>query len=762
MHRRALAVLPLAALLACAHHPKKAEPAAAEKPAPAARPPAGLRALADARGLLVGAAVTPAQLDDPAFAKVLVENFNYLTPENCMKWGLIHPAPDTYSFADADRIVAFARAHGMAVRGHNLAWHFQNPGWLQGAGAFTEAEGFLEEHIKTVVGHFKGQIRDWDVVNEPIDENGGLRSNLWAQAIGPSYVEKALRWAHEADPQARLFLNDYGVEELSIKSDAFYNLVKGLVAKGVPLHGVGLQFHLDGKYNPDFGSVARNLDRLRALGLEVQITELDVRLEEPVSPEALAQQSQIYAELARAALAYKLSALVTWGLTDRFSWIPGTYRGFGHALMFDEEYKAKPAAVAVRDVLAGPALGPEYFKKYGSGGPARNAPPFRAVRAAAAPVVDGAASDAVWKTAYAFPLAFNQIASGNMAPPASQDDVYGVLRLAYRGSKLYGLLTRVDDRTVTVHKDPWENDNFELFYRLDGAWRQIRTIVGQDWQPDQRPKDGKAVWSADGSVLEFEVEMGSDLTGRTIGFSAALSDNDTPERASRKCQLYPIPGNNTGWQGKGFGELTLQDAAGEFTDGDVAGDAMPFTAGLALTPPVLDGDPADSAWSAATRYPFAYDQLSREQVVPRAGTNPGTFKLVSQGGSIFGLVELTEGAPARYDAVEVAFSLDGKSTVRVARAGKDFTAAPGALPARAVWSKDGRTLEFQVQLSDAPLSGKRARFAIGLLGVADASGKRKVALEPFPGYARLDEPGGDDLGAIMSRKAADTAVLLLQ
>lgn len=761
MHRRHLALLlPLTALLAC-HHDRAATPGASAAP-PAAGAPAGLRALADARGLKLGAAVTPAQLEDPAFTAALLERFNYLTPENCMKWGLIHPAPDAYSFGDADKIVAFARAHGMAVRGHNLAWHFQNPGWLQGFGAFSDAEAILQDHIKTVVGHFKGQIRDWDVVNEPLDENGGLRPSLWAQAIGPSYLEKALRWAHAADPKARLFINEYGVEELSTKSDAFYNLAKDLLAKGAPLHGVGLQFHLDGKYNPDFGAVARNVERLTALGLEVQITELDVRLEDPVTPEALALQGQIYAELARAAVAYKLGAFVTWGLTDRYSWVPGTFRGFGHALLFDDDYRPKPAALAVRDVLAGPVLTPEYFKKYGSGGPTRNAPPFRAVRTAAAPAVDGAPDDPVWKTAYAYSLAFNQLAAGTMAPPASQDDVHGVLRLAYKGSKLYGLLSRVDDRTVTVHKDPWENDNFELFYRLDGAWRQIRTIVGQDWQADQRPKDGKAVWSADGSVLEFEVEMGSDLGGRTIGFSAALSDNDTPEKASRKCQLYPVPGNNTGWQGKGFGELTLQEAGGGFTDGAVAGDAMPFVAGLALTAPALDGDPSDAAWAGATRYPFAFNQLSREQIVPRAGTHPGTFKLVDVGGSIYGLVELAEGARARYDAVEVAFALDGKSTVRVAPVGKGFAASAGSLPARAVWSKDGRTLEFQVQLSDQPMSGRRARFALGLLGVAGAGGKRTVALEPFPGYARLDEAGGEDLGALMSRKAADTAVLLLQ
>ena len=383
MHVRALAFLSVTALLACAGPKHEAAQATAPAAGAPARPPATLRALADARGLLLGAAVSAAQLDDPAYARTLAENFNYVTPENAMKWGIIHPAPDAYSFGDADKIVAFARAHGMAVRGHNLAWHYQNPGWLQGTSALArDPEGVLKQHITTVVGHYKGQIRDWDVVNEPLDENGQLRKTPWLIAIGPTYIEKAFRWAHEVDPQARLFLNEYGNEELSPKSDAFYALVKGLLAKGAPLHGVGLQFHLDGKYNPDFAAVARNLDRLRALGLEVQITELDVRLEEPATPEALAQQGQIYAELARAALAYELSAFVTWGFTDRYSWVPGTFRGFGRALPFDDAYRAKPAAEALRDVLAGPAVAPEYFKKFGTGDPTRTAPPFRASYAA--------------------------------------------------------------------------------------------------------------------------------------------------------------------------------------------------------------------------------------------------------------------------------------------------------------------------------------------------------------------------------------------
>lgn len=753
---RILPSLVCLSLISCSTVRGDVAPAAGPGAAPSAQ---GLRALADARGLTLGAAVMPGQLADRAFANTLVRNVNYLTPENSMKWAVIHPSPNQYSFDDADKIVAFARRHDMAVRGHTLAWHYQNPGWLQGSEALAkDPEGLLRDHITTVVGHFRGKIRDWDVVNEPLDENGGLRQNVWLVAIGPDYIEKAFRWAHAADPKAKLFLNEYGNEALGPKSNAFYKLVKDLLAKDVPLHGVGLQFHLDGKYNPDFGGILENLARLRALGIEVQITELDVRLRGAPTAEALAQQAQIYGELVRVALAYKLSAVVTWGLTDRFSWVPGFFNGYGSALLFDEEYRPKPAALAVREVLAGPPPAPANFGKYASG-PARSAPPFRATWAEPTPVVDGTPTDEAWESAYAYDLAFNQLAAGDMAPPPSRADVRGALQVVFRGSRLYGLLRRVDDRTVTVHKDAWENDNFEFFYRLDGAWKQIRTVAGQDWQEGQRPQEGKAVWSADGTVLEFEVELGIPLAGRTIGFSAALSDNDTPERAARECQLYPVPGNNTGWQGKGFGELTFQDDAGEFTDGPVVGDAMPFAAGAAATPPALDGDPSDPQWAQATRYPLAFDQLSMTQATPAAATFPGTFRLVASGGSVYGLVQTAEAAsPARWDAVEVAFALEGTTIVRLAALGKDFAAVPGARSARAVWSADRRTLEFEVRLSDAPVSGKRARFALGLIGTAD---KRPVVLAPFPGYARLEDTTGADLGALMSRKAADTAEIVL-
>ena len=191
-----------------------------------------------------------------------------LTPENAMKFGLVHPEPDRYDFADADYIVGFAEAHGMQVRGHNLVWHFQLPTWLtEGTWTRDELIDILHQHITTVVGHYRGRVAAWDVVNEAIADDGSLRDTIWLRGIGPEYIDMAFRWAHEADPDALLFYNDYAGEGLGAKSDAIYALVQGLLERGVPINGVGLQMHVSLRWSPQPQDVAANMERLGALGL---------------------------------------------------------------------------------------------------------------------------------------------------------------------------------------------------------------------------------------------------------------------------------------------------------------------------------------------------------------------------------------------------------------------------------------------------------------------------------------------------------------
>ena len=320
---------------------------------PSARP---LRALAESHGRRIGAAVdADALAREATYREVLGREFNLVTPENAMKFGPLHPEPDRYDFEQADAIVDFAEAHGMQVRGHTLVWHNQLPRWLT-TGQFSRDElvAILREHIQTVVGRYRGRVAAWDVVNEAIADDGSLRDTLWRQVIGPEYIELAFRWAHEADPEARLFYNDYGGEGLGRKSDAIYALVEGLLQRGVPVHGVGLQMHLDLRLRPSAGEVAANIRRLGELGLSVHITEMDVRIPSPATQTSLARQATVYREMAEVCLAGEpCEALVFWGFTDRHSWIPGFFPGAGAALIFDANYRPKPAYEALQGALAG-------------------------------------------------------------------------------------------------------------------------------------------------------------------------------------------------------------------------------------------------------------------------------------------------------------------------------------------------------------------------------------------------------------------------
>lgn len=304
-----------------------------------------LRSLAEKCGIYIGAAVERSLLDIPDYAYTLKQEFNMLTTENALKFGPVHPEPNVYSFSDADYIISFAESNGMKVRGHTLVWHRQLPAWVT-QGRYTREEwmNILREHIMTVVGRYRGRIYAWDVVNEAINDDGTLRDTIWLRGIGPEYIELAFRWAHEADPQALLFYNDYGAEGLGVKSDAVYNLVKNLLEKGVPIHGVGLQMHISLENPPNPQEVAANIRRLNELGLEVHITEMDVRIRTPARWEDLVKQAEIYREILKVCLsAENCKAFVMWGFTDRYSWIPSHFSGYGSALIFDETYKPKPA-----------------------------------------------------------------------------------------------------------------------------------------------------------------------------------------------------------------------------------------------------------------------------------------------------------------------------------------------------------------------------------------------------------------------------------
>ncbi|RIH86744.1 Endo-1,4-beta-xylanase Z [Meiothermus luteus] len=309
-----------------------------------------LRALAEKRNFQIGAAVEPSLLlQEPEYARILAQEFNLVVAENVMKWGALQTSRGQYNFALADLLMDFAQKNRMAVRGHTLVWHQQLPRWMYGSFSPAEMEAILREHIQTVVGRYRGRIAYWDVVNEAVGDDAKLRPTPFE--VLPDYLEKAFRLAREADPQAKLFYNDYGAEGLGPKSDAIYALLKGLKERGVPLDGVGFQVHVDLGFSPGAVRMAENLERFARLGLEIHITEMDVRLSGPGSrAERLEKQAQVYREVMRVCLGQpRCKAFTLWGFTDAHSW-----RSASEPLIFDADYKPKPAYLALQQALQRP------------------------------------------------------------------------------------------------------------------------------------------------------------------------------------------------------------------------------------------------------------------------------------------------------------------------------------------------------------------------------------------------------------------------
>jgi len=342
--------------------------------------------------ILIGTAVRPSQLSEALYASTLALEFNMVEPEDALKWEVVHPQRNEFDFSQADQILEFVTTHGMKIRGHTLVWHRQNPQWLtEGHFTSTELAHILEEHIKTVVGHYRGKIFAWDVVNEAFDElrPGVLRSTIWrdqpgialggngsASSVEPrasrnrvgaeletrsskqsySYIEQCFRWAHEADPQAQLFYNEAEAETINAKSDAVFSMVRDFRRRGVPIDGVGLQMHIPNLY-ADVVSISANIKRLTGLGVQVHITEMDVALPLDSNGNARAQdfirQADIYRDVAVACLSHPgCTAIQTWGFTDKYSWIGShTKHRQGAALLFDQHYRVKPAYEALRNAL---------------------------------------------------------------------------------------------------------------------------------------------------------------------------------------------------------------------------------------------------------------------------------------------------------------------------------------------------------------------------------------------------------------------------
>jgi endo-1,4-beta-xylanase len=316
-----------------------------------------LREIAQEKGLLIGTCVNyDAWKGDEEYRELIAREFNLLTPENVLKWGLIRPDEEEFDFSKPDELIGFAEENGMSVTGHALAWHMQNPEWLEN-GDYSEAEmeDILKRHIRTVVGRYSDRIDAWDVVNEAVNDEGELRESIWLRDLGKEYIEIAFREAAK-QTDADLFYNDYGLSYDEEKREKVYELLSDLLEKGVPVDGIGLQMHFIG-VRAEPGQVRQTIKKFQELGLEVRMTEMDVAYDKDDAPEGLEQrQAEYYREVFETCLENGVESLTVWGARDSESWI-NVFQDYDEKytdspLLYDEEGRKKASYRKVKEALS--------------------------------------------------------------------------------------------------------------------------------------------------------------------------------------------------------------------------------------------------------------------------------------------------------------------------------------------------------------------------------------------------------------------------
>ncbi|MFI6344539.1 endo-1,4-beta-xylanase [Streptomyces sp. NPDC050560] len=297
---------------------------------------------AAASGRYFGTALATGHLGEQDYAATADREFNMATPENEMKWDATESSRGSFNFSGGDQIVQHATAAGMQVRGHTLVWYSQLPGWVSGLGA-TDLQSAMDNHITTLMQHYAGEIYAWDVVNEAFQDggSGARRPSPFQDKLGDGYIEHAFRTARAADPGAKLCYNDYNIDGVNAKSTAVYNMVKDFKSRGVPIDCVGFQGHFNPQ-SPVTSDYQQNLERFAALGVDVQITELDIE-------GSGSAQADSYRKVVTACMAVeRCNGITVWGVTDKYSWRSG-----GTPLLFDGNYQKKPVYDAVLQALGG-------------------------------------------------------------------------------------------------------------------------------------------------------------------------------------------------------------------------------------------------------------------------------------------------------------------------------------------------------------------------------------------------------------------------
>jgi endo-1,4-beta-xylanase len=518
----------------------------------------------------LGAAVDPEMVDraSPDF-RLITKHFDSLTPGNTMKADTIQAKEGQFSFAQAEKIVELAELTGMLVHGHTLVWHNQTPAWFFQDPSDPSKPASkalllkrLENHIKTTVGHFKGQIDSWDVVNEPIsDSKAGLRGedegSKWYGIIGPEYIEKAFIWAHEADPEATLVINDYSLESNATKRNAMAALVKSLLAKRVPIDAVGIQMHINSD-SPTAEQVKQTIDTFAALGVKVQVTEMDVSVyawqeqKKTITEAMFLKQARQYAEMFKVfkeeAEKKRLTRVTLWGVDDGHSWLNDfPIPGRGDApLLFDANYQAKPAFWAIVDPSKVPAL---------------VAPPPKAGNAVmGTPVIDGKI-DSVWSKARVYPT--DTVSMGEKAATAK-------FRVLWDSSYLY-VLAQVTDKVLSAaNSNPWEQDSVEVFLdqinsktssyeKEDGQYRvSYKNVITVAGNADPKTMKTATTVTSDGYLVEIAIPftVAKPKAGGKIGFDFQVNDDDGSGKRTG-IRTWNDPTNTDYLNPGNFGTLTL-------------------------------------------------------------------------------------------------------------------------------------------------------------------------------------------------------------
>jgi endo-1,4-beta-xylanase len=322
-----------------------------------------LNKTATAKGIAFGSAISSDLFRDAALAKLVASQCGITVPEAALKWAAIRPTANTFDFSGADSLYNFSKSHGIAFRGHTLVWHGALPRWFASTVTAASAKTVMQEHISTVVKHYAGKIHSWDVVNEAVwiadKRPDGLRATPWLQFIGPEYISIAFHAAHEADPDATLVYNDYFLETEDAggeaKRSAVWTMIAGLKKAGVPIHALGIQSHLVGDANVTGPNFKRFLQAISDLGLDILVTELDV--DDRTLPADVAVRDRVIADQYFKYLSFMLQfkatkAVLTWGLSDRYSWLAYSHqRPDGRPnrpLPYDAELKPTPVWDAIQ------------------------------------------------------------------------------------------------------------------------------------------------------------------------------------------------------------------------------------------------------------------------------------------------------------------------------------------------------------------------------------------------------------------------------